>query len=195
MRSTTERVRTIRPRALFDLVKLPGTYLVKMPEPGEIRLLELFSLFAGMEIVGAKRVFEFGTWKGVTTWQIARNHVAEVLTLDRDATQVTWGNVGTSIVRLTGDSRTFDFSPWHDTMDMVFIDGGHDYETVMSDSQNAFEMVRKDQPAVVFWHDYGNGIDDGNDRAIEELARERRIVHIEESWLCVWFNEASGVRL
>jgi hypothetical protein len=38
--------------------------------------------------------------------------------------------VANKVKILTGNSVTFDFSPWKDSIDIVFIDGGHDLATV-----------------------------------------------------------------
>jgi hypothetical protein len=37
-------------------------------------------------------------------------------------------DVEPKIVQLFEDSRTFDFTPYHGKMDLVHIDGAHDYE-------------------------------------------------------------------
>lgn len=34
------------------------------------------------------------------------------------------------ITKLVGDSRTFDYSPWNDTCDFVWVDACHDYAFV-----------------------------------------------------------------
>ncbi len=34
------------------------------------------------------------------------------------------------ITQLLGDSLSFDFSPWFNSIDLVLIDGGHEYEVV-----------------------------------------------------------------
>ena len=46
------------------------------------------------------------------------------------------------ITLLRGNSMTFDFSPYRKSIDFVFIDGGHTYEAVDSDTRNALAMVR-----------------------------------------------------
>jgi len=49
---------------------------------------------------------------------------------------------------------TFDFRPFHDKVDLCFIDGGHSEECVKSDTKNAFRMVKKG--GVIIWHDFLN---------------------------------------
>ena len=58
------------------------------------------------------------------------------------------------IVPLEGDSASFDFEPFFDRVDFVFVDGSHSYEYVMNDSSVAFKLLR-DGKGTVLWHDYG----------------------------------------
>ena len=64
-----------------------------------------------------------------------------------------------------GDSATFDFSPYRESCSLVFVDGSHHYNYVMSDSRVAMDMAR--HGGVVLWHDYG--IWEDVTRALEEL--------------------------
>ena len=115
-----------------------------------------------------------GMYDGATTLLLARNAPdAEVLTLDLPpteasaATEVTEqdhareGAVGRRfrglpeeqrIKQLFGDSRAFDFSPWHGAMDLVLVDAGHEYQAVRADTENALKLVAPG--GVVVWDDY-----------------------------------------
>lgn len=55
--------------------------------------------------------------------------------------------------------------------DLVFIDGGHDYETVRSDTRLAEEIVRPG--GVIVWHDYNAVPGIGVRRLIDELNTQR----------------------
>ena len=72
----------------------------------------------------------------------------------------------------------------------VFIDGGHDFATVKSDTENAFQLVRTDRPSCVLWHDYRNPEYSGLTFYLEELSKETDIFHIEDTMLCAWFNDS-----
>jgi hypothetical protein len=52
---------------------------------------------------------------------------------------------------LEGDSLTFDFSPFHPGIDLVFVDGSHQYDHVVADSVNALKCVTAG--GCVVWHD------------------------------------------
>ena len=69
------------------------------------------------------------------------------------------------ICQVYGDSATFDFSPYHDSCSLVFVDGSHAYEYATADTKSAMQMVKAG--GVIVWHDYG--IWEGVTRALEEL--------------------------
>lgn len=62
------------------------------------------------------------------------------------------------ITQLLGDSGKFDFSPYYNSIDFIFIDGSHDYEYVLNDSEVALKLLRKGK-GVILWHDYRNGME------------------------------------
>ena len=126
--------------------------------------------------VGAGRVFEFGTYKGVSTTLLALNLVTggKVFTLDLPEDHPAYslpipkaeermiaaekgkgtlipGDILDQVVFLHHDSATFDESPYADSMDLVFVDGAHSYEYVKSDSEKGWRMLRKG--GVLAWHD------------------------------------------
>lgn len=68
---------------------------------------------------------------------------------------------------LFGDSATFDFTPYHGTVDLFFVDGAHSYDYVRSDSENALRCVRPG--GVIAWHDYGRVGVNGVSRYLHEL--------------------------
>jgi predicted O-methyltransferase YrrM len=56
------------------------------------------------------------------------------------------------ITQLFGDSRSFDFTAWYGTVDLVLIDANHTYPFVKTDSENALRLVRPG--GLVLWDDY-----------------------------------------
>jgi len=138
--------------------------------------LECVALAALSCLVEAKRVFEFGTYKGVSTSQLALNVGVDgmVFTLDLPEDHPAYslpipkpeerqiaseGGKGILIPRdlldrvtfLRHDSHTFDESPYTGTMDLVFVDGAHSYEYVKNDSEKGWRMLRRG--GVIAWHD------------------------------------------
>jgi hypothetical protein len=183
---------------------------------GSLTLLEMSIVMAAARIILPNQVFEIGTFLGNTTLNLALNIPPDgtVFTLDLDADHAGKANqdradapltelhlaskasldfIGSSVESkikpLIGNSTTFDFSRWRDAVELVFIDGGHDFATVKSDTEKAFLMARKDKPSCVLWHDYLNRDYSGLTYYLDELSRQHQIVHIEETMLCAWFND------
>ncbi len=59
-----------------------------------------------------------------------------------------------NVTHLQANSLTFDFTSLHKKFDLIFLDGDHHTETVISDTRNAFKLL-KDEHSVIVWHDYG----------------------------------------
>lgn len=141
-----------------------------------ITLTEAAALAALMARAQARRVFEFGTYKGVSTTQLALNLPpgGKLFTLDLPPNQVI-GTLRTEkpaersiaadpekgtlipqellsrITFLKADSSTFDVSPYLESMDLVFVDGAHSYEYVANDTAKGLSMLRRG--GVIAWHD------------------------------------------
>jgi SAM-dependent methyltransferase len=207
----------VRPYRIFALLDAPPSgriASVKIPNRRDLWLIETFLLITALRVVRARRVFEFGTFFGSTTLNLALNSPAdaEVFTfdlsraeatnadqlaedalltkehLDRPSMEFENTTVSGRIRLITGNSRTFDFSPWRNSIDFVFIDGGHDYDTVRRDTDNALAMLRKNSPACIFWHDYGHRDYSGNTYFLNQLSKKLDIFHIEDTMLCGWFS-------
>jgi SAM-dependent methyltransferase len=130
-----------------------------------VRLDEEVLIGLAVKAVGARRIFEIGTFEGGTTLFLAEKagEGAEVFTLDLPASQFawTWTEIGTRfrgaaveprIKQLSGDSLEFDFSPYDGSIDLVFVDAAHDYWHGIADSRTALKLVRPG--GVVLWHDF-----------------------------------------
>jgi predicted O-methyltransferase YrrM len=178
------------------LANLDGdTWLHGESAPFAIDLLSLCLLCRALE---PDVIFEIGTFVGYTSLHMALNspegtriHTLDLPPADRSTTLRTTATDhklidqdvgpavfdGTSaadkIERLYGDSATFDFSPWHDAVDLFFVDGAHSYEYVRADTENALRCVRSG--GVIVWHDYGRLEQSGVTRWLHELARDREI--------------------
>lgn len=159
---------------------------------GNVTDRELVVLSGLVRRVGAKSIFEFGTFDGRTTRNLAANAPAggSVWTIDLPQASMTDLTVPIHsheqkyvvkqrsgeryrdtpeegrIVQLYGDSGTYDFSKLYGQFDLVFVDASHAYKYVINDSLIALKLVRPEGGTIV-WHDYGRW--DGVTRALNDL--------------------------
>lgn len=136
------------------------------------------------------RIFEIGTGTGEGTMLLAQQApTARVDTLDLGRSEASLGTQrgdrpldpdptgrafrGTAaadrIEQHLGDSARFDFGPFANQMDLVFVDGAHTFDYAISDSRAALEMIG--DRGVIVWDDchlYHPGVS----RALLSLSRE-----------------------
>ncbi len=87
------------------------------------------------------------------------------------------------IRQLYGDSATFNFTPYYNSIDLVFIDAAHTYDYVINDTNVALRLL-KNQKGILLWHDYA--IHPDVTEAVEAIGRNRKdlnILHIKDSTL------------
>lgn len=155
--------------------------------------------------VRARRIFEFGTYLGRTTYHLALGPDSEdVYTLDLDPAHALqsglklggavkavlredlqgyfWRNRKTTarIHQLHGDSRAFDCGPFEHSMDLVFVDADHSYESVWADTRNALRMIR--EGGIIIWHDFAPK-SPGVTRFAEEFAAHRALFWVADTSL------------
>jgi Methyltransferase domain len=112
--------------------------------------------------------FEIGTWRGESVANVA-SVARKCVTLNLpDETMLSMGldksyvdlhrffsKDKKNVIHLQGNSLTYDYATLSQKFDLIFIDGDHHYQSVKSDTQNAFKLL-KDENSVIVWHDYGN---------------------------------------
>lgn len=167
----------------------------------------------------ARTFFEIGTNRGRTSWTVARNNPElEVYTLDvpLDASSAEVAlELGSDdhhffrppeacgeafrgtpeaerITQLWGDSATFDFSPYAGAVDLIYIDGGHTYEYVQSDTENAFDLLSA--TGTIVWDDYGSH--PGVYQYVTELAPtlDRPVYHVFGTRMAIYSRQDFVVR-
>ena len=173
-------------RAAVSLRELDGAN-------GNVSALELAALCKLTADRRPRAIFEIGTFDGRTTLNLAANAGPDgrVYTLDlpragidktrfaisdgdrhyvdKEASGARFigSDLESRITQLFGDSATFDFTPYEGGIDMVFVDGAHTYEYVVSDSECAMRMLRGGR-GVIVWHDYDSWPD--VTRAVHDLS-------------------------
>jgi predicted O-methyltransferase YrrM len=83
------------------------------------------------------------------------------------------------------DSRRFDPAAHglEGSVDLVFVDGGHDTETVTIDTANARRMIG--DSGLIVWHDFNSGIHSDVTTFVNALARDETIVCIQHTMLAI----------
>lgn len=194
-------------------VSVPRVWAHKK-ENGNVRISELaiLSAFAASGREGSI-LFEIGTFDGRTTLNLALNAPATcgIYTLDLPPDLATKyqladgerhmveklapgsrfekyrSNHSAAISRihqLLGDSATFDYSQYKGLCSLVFVDGSHAYDYVLSDTRAAMNIV--EAGGTVVWHDYGiwQGVTD----ALDDLEQREHLGlrNIRGTSLVIW---------
>lgn len=179
---------------------LPPELKIEILEPdakdGNVTLAELVIISQLVKLRKPQKIFEIGTFDGRTTLNLAKSSPdnAEIWTLDLKPGQVVKTSAGgdkkfmarpeighrflgqapaSKIKQLFGDSSKFDFSPFYNSIDFIFIDGSHAYEYVKKDSQTALKIAKTrltdgQASATILWHDYNTSWP-GVTQALNEL--------------------------
>ena len=171
---------------------------------GHVSILELLILSAfASKLNDTQNILEIGTFDGITSLNCSLNaNNSKVYTLDlpldhsldelQDKEYLDYDkdlinsdkrrseilkNIS-NVIQLYGDSTKYDFSKTD--YSMAFFDGGHDYQTVKSDTENILKYINK--PGSVFWHDYDVTNDVG--QYLLNISDEYDIKWIKNTRLC-----------
>jgi predicted O-methyltransferase YrrM len=109
-----------------------------------------------------KVCFEIGTGHGRTTHHLAVNTQPQtkIYTLDVSSEEVV-GSIfrdqlsAKKITQLHGNSTSFDYSKWAGLVDLVIVDGDHEYDGVIQDTAKAFELLSPS--GCILWDDFAPG--------------------------------------
>jgi len=167
----------------------------------------------------SKKIFEFGTCSGKTTYLMGLNssddtrivsitlnpyHLNSIRKIDKD-NKVSFRNIinesvydkflfsGKEVEKkieiIFQNSLNFDYNKYKKEMDLIFIDGGHTYSVVKSDSEKSFEMINKN--GIILWHDYVPGKRSSKDivKYLNEISKQKKIYKIKHTSLCCFINK------
>jgi hypothetical protein len=180
-----------------DLVPEPPDVRLKEADwtDGNVSLPELILINQLVRTRRPEKVFEMGTFDGRTALNIALNLEEGGLLFTLDLPREEIANVflpihagdskhilknesgarfkgrpeGRKITQLYGDTAKFDFSPFENRIDFVFIDAAHSFEYVLNDSKIALRLLARGK-GTILWHDYGTF--DGVTEALNKLFSE-----------------------
>jgi len=182
---------------------------------GNLTFYEMLVLVSFVVKRDPKRILEIGTFDGNTTLQMALNasENAIVHTIDlpmgkyetcqpvlesdiqfikdegKNRRKFEKKAVAHKIRQHFGDSTNYDFSKFttEGPLDFIFIDGGHSYQCVKSDTENALKVLSEN--GCIFWHDF-TPLFGGIFQFLCELSREVPLIHIDGTNL-VFFHRSN----
>ncbi len=182
---------------LFDIYPEARDFIVPLEiqySDWNLNPLEIYYICCIALVKKPKRIFEFGTYNGATTLELAKTcPQSEIYTIDLPQDKIgkntfiigsrfTDTEYEKQITQLAGNSAYFDFTPYFNSIDLVFIDAGHEYEDVRADTETALKLVKPG--GVIIWDDTTNW--PGVKRAVEELIPAgHKIIQIEKTKLSI----------
>jgi len=203
-----KRLPTISLEVLFPGITALPVYVQSVtPQlPGNLTAEALCVVALLCQRLQPRALFEFGTFNGRTTLNLALNTPAEarIYTLDLPSPGQTvlptasgdgqfqlglqsgalWKGspAAAKIEQVWADSAHFDEQPYRDRMDLVFVDAAHSYEYVRNDSGKALSMVRRG--GIIVWDDYCAWYP-GVVRHLHEIAERWPVHHLEGTHLAI----------
>ncbi|KFF72889.1 hypothetical protein IW01_01590 [Pectobacterium brasiliense] len=189
-----------------------------MPPPspnGVTSVFESILILKLMRCIDPLRIFEFGTFKGLTTRLLlenlkpVNNVEKRIYTLDLpDIGDITFqGNDKRVAVEAIGyerkylssarsawveqiliDSKDLDASCYEDKFQFIFIDANHELSYAKKDTENAFRMLAKDVPACIIWHDYQHPTFPELTDYLDDLSQQKQLYHIENTMLVCYLQ-------
>jgi predicted O-methyltransferase YrrM len=198
------------PEILPEIEKTAVMLRKCFPQHGNMTGEEIIAICLLVRWTNPSGIFEFGTFNGNTTLQMAINAPPDCkiytlnLPLDHGETQLVSSAqdrmvhpkiAGSGqafrdeperarITELFGDSAAFDYKPYYGRCDFVLVDAGHEYNYVKSDTENALKLLPSDG-GVIVWHDFPNA--PGVCAWLEECSGRFLIYHVRNTRLAFMF--------
>lgn len=175
---------------------------------GNVSYFELMAIASIIATHKPKHLLEIGTFDGNTTVQMALNSPLDAvihtidLPLENSATTIPslkndlkfihdqdkqikkYRGVERTITQHFGDSTTYDFNEFG-LIEFCFIDGGHSYECVKSDTEKTLKILAPN--GVIVWHDFTPNWP-GIYRYLNELSQTLPLIHISETNLAIYVH-------
>ena len=161
-----------------DLAPAATEFRISRPSDwhGSMTITEISSLCHLVAARHPRKVLEIGSYKGLTTLNMAMNAPwAEIHTLDLppqfDPARTKFAHHDADIISTRGfchyegrpeaarirqhfgDTATFDYAEIGQGVDFCLVDAAHSYEYVRNDTAKALPLMTDD--SLLLWHDYG----------------------------------------
>jgi len=105
-----------------------------------------------------------------------------------------------NITLIKQNSQTFDFKTLNKKFDLIFIDGDHTYKGVLTDTINAFKLL-KDKNSIIVWHDYGFTPEDVNFSVLSAIfdglppPEHNNLYHVSNTLSAIFCREKFDARI
>lgn len=159
------------------------------------------------------KYFEIGTWRGESIINLV-DVAKDLNTLDLGNDDFKTFNLpqeyadahgffiknNSKIKQHLGDSTQFDYAGLNQKFDVIFIDGNHEYDFVVSDTKNVFKHLVHEN-SIVIWHDYAfspekiryeilNAILEGTPSEKQEF-----LYHVENTMCAIYIPKSFNTKL
>lgn len=116
------------------------------------------------------------------------NEVADLIPKSKTGKAFRGTEYEKKIVQLYGDSTEYDFSEFERKFDFIYVDGGHKYNVVMSDAENALKMLKP--KGVIIFDDYDRVRDVR--QALEDLSLKVPLMYVCHNTDGKFWNEITN---
>lgn len=177
---------------------------------GSLLSIESLLLIKLMRITQPKYLFEFGTYKGLTTRLLLANlppvsgvsgeriYTLDLPSLDNVHFQGTDVDLAQEalgfdrkylqerdrhlVKQILQDSMKFDGSQFAGKFQFIFIDANHEVAYARRDTENSLQMFSEETGCLI-WHDYGHPEFPELTQYIEDLGKQMDVFHVEHTKL------------
>lgn len=212
-----KRIKTVKLSDIFPSRLEKGSIILEnfLGHWGNISVEEVCKIALITKFIKPEKIFEFGTYNGMTILQLALNapSTCTVYTLDlpiNTSPQIPLSKIdilvakhfkdkfGTKtgsyfknrkdvkIIQILQDSATFDPTPFKNSINLIFIDAAHDYKNKKKDTENAFFMLKKG--GVIIWHNYADVGSPDITNYLYQLSMDKKIYHLKNTMFAIYVN-------
>ncbi len=213
-----KRIKTVKLSDIFPSKLEKGSIILEnfLGHWGNISVEEVCKIALITKFLKPRKIFEFGTYNGMTILQLALNSPKNcmVYTLDlpnNSSPSISLSKIDTlvakhfkdkfgtktgsyfknrkdiKVIQILQDSATFNPTPFKNSMDLIFIDAAHDYKNKKTDSENAFFMLRKN--GVIIWHNYADVGNPDITKYLYQLSKSQKIYHLKNTMFAIYIDK------
>lgn len=123
--------------------------------------------------------------KSETSLPVLESDLQFILDEEKEERKFEKSKIASKVKQHFGDSTCYDFSKFTEEgkLDFAFIDGGHSYECVKSDTENVLPLLA--EGGCILWHDFTPHFG-GVFQFLCELSQKIPLIHIADTNLVIF---------